>query len=73
MISKIQKKHSHFSHRVTTGKYSREARTPSLETAGQLEEVSMEELRMPEADEKAAENRKSSWKAEEVALGNAAA
>eukprot|EP00975_Prorocentrum_lima_P065854 12905891-Prorocentrum_lima.AAC.1 len=33
----------------------------------------MEELRMLEADEKAAHNRKSSWKVEEAALGNVAA
>eukprot|EP00975_Prorocentrum_lima_P048805 10210526-Prorocentrum_lima.AAC.1 len=33
----------------------------------------MEELRMLEADEKAAVNRKSSWKIEETALGNSAA
>eukprot|EP00975_Prorocentrum_lima_P022106 4653475-Prorocentrum_lima.AAC.1 len=33
----------------------------------------MEELRMLEAAEKAAANRKSSWKVEEAALGNIAA
>eukprot|EP00975_Prorocentrum_lima_P026167 5500233-Prorocentrum_lima.AAC.1 len=33
----------------------------------------MEEWRMPEADEKAAENRKSSWKVEKAAMGNVAA
>eukprot|EP00975_Prorocentrum_lima_P056103 11763639-Prorocentrum_lima.AAC.1 len=33
----------------------------------------MEELRMLEADEKAAVNRKSLWKVEEAALGNVAA
>eukprot|EP00975_Prorocentrum_lima_P060226 12631991-Prorocentrum_lima.AAC.1 len=38
MISKLEKKHSQFSHRVGTVKYTSEARTPSLETAGQLEE-----------------------------------
>eukprot|EP00975_Prorocentrum_lima_P005035 1095870-Prorocentrum_lima.AAC.1 len=49
------------------------ARTPSLEIARQLEEVIMEEWRMLEADEKAAESRKPSWKVEEAALGNSAA
>eukprot|EP00975_Prorocentrum_lima_P038152 8022536-Prorocentrum_lima.AAC.1 len=38
MISKLEKKHSQFSHRASTVKYSREARTPSLEIARQLEE-----------------------------------
>eukprot|EP00975_Prorocentrum_lima_P065563 12904139-Prorocentrum_lima.AAC.1 len=53
MISKLEMKHSQFSHRVTAVKYSREARIPSLETARHLEEVIMEELRMLEADKKA--------------------
>eukprot|EP00975_Prorocentrum_lima_P059214 12415954-Prorocentrum_lima.AAC.1 len=66
MISKLEKKHSQFGHRVGTVKQSREARTPSMETARHLEEVIMEELRMLEADERAAENRESSWKAEEA-------
>eukprot|EP00975_Prorocentrum_lima_P004899 1067602-Prorocentrum_lima.AAC.1 len=72
MISKLERKHQQFSQRVCSVKYSREARTPSLEAARQLEEVVMEELRMLEADEKAAENRKPSWKVEEAALGNSA-
>eukprot|EP00975_Prorocentrum_lima_P034235 7192896-Prorocentrum_lima.AAC.1 len=54
MISKLEKKHHQFSHRVSAVIYSREARTRSLETARQLEEVIMEGLRMLEADEKAA-------------------
>eukprot|EP00975_Prorocentrum_lima_P070650 12933320-Prorocentrum_lima.AAC.1 len=69
MISKLDMKHSRFSHRVSAVKYSREARTPSLETARQLEEVIMDELRMLAADEKAAvkkvlleSERSSSWK-----------
>eukprot|EP00975_Prorocentrum_lima_P064328 12896843-Prorocentrum_lima.AAC.1 len=65
MISKLERKRFQFSHR--------EARTHSREIARQLEEVIMEELRMLEADEKAAWNRKPSWKAEEAALGNSAA
>eukprot|EP00975_Prorocentrum_lima_P062601 12886547-Prorocentrum_lima.AAC.1 len=66
MISKLEAKHSQFSHRVSSVKYSREAITPTLETARQLEEVIMEELRILEADEKAAAYKKSSWKAEEA-------
>eukprot|EP00975_Prorocentrum_lima_P071235 12936545-Prorocentrum_lima.AAC.1 len=73
MISKLEKKHAQFSHRVGTVNYSREARTPSLETARQFEEVIREEFRMVEADDQAAEIRKSSWKVEEAALGNVAA
>eukprot|EP00975_Prorocentrum_lima_P065211 12902116-Prorocentrum_lima.AAC.1 len=60
MISTLERKHHQFSHRVSAVKYSRVARTPSLETARQLEEVIMEELRMLGADEKAAEHRKPS-------------
>eukprot|EP00975_Prorocentrum_lima_P060744 12744593-Prorocentrum_lima.AAC.1 len=60
MVSTLEKKHPQFSHRVGTANYSREARTPSLEAARHLEEVIMEEFRMLEADEKAAENGKSS-------------
>eukprot|EP00975_Prorocentrum_lima_P059985 12577641-Prorocentrum_lima.AAC.1 len=33
MISKLEKRHSQLSHRVSTVKYSKEARTPFLETA----------------------------------------
>eukprot|EP00975_Prorocentrum_lima_P055197 11571650-Prorocentrum_lima.AAC.1 len=54
MISKLEAKHSQFSHRESGIKYFREARTPTLETARQLEEVIMEELKMLEADEMAA-------------------
>eukprot|EP00975_Prorocentrum_lima_P066232 12907929-Prorocentrum_lima.AAC.1 len=68
MISKLEKKHHQFSHRVSAVKNSREARTPSLEIARQLGAVIMEELRMLEADEKAAGERESSWKIEERAL-----
>eukprot|EP00975_Prorocentrum_lima_P008103 1732882-Prorocentrum_lima.AAC.1 len=55
MISKLEKKHSQISHRVSIVKHSRETITPSLETARQLEtkQVIMEELRMLEADAKA--------------------
>eukprot|EP00975_Prorocentrum_lima_P008815 1879762-Prorocentrum_lima.AAC.1 len=73
MASQLEKNHSQFSHRVSTAKYSREGRTPSLETSRQLEGVTMEELRMLEADEKAAENIESSWQVEETALGTVAA
>eukprot|EP00975_Prorocentrum_lima_P033231 6974438-Prorocentrum_lima.AAC.1 len=38
MIPKLEAKHSQFSHIVSIDKYSREARTPTLETARQLEE-----------------------------------
>eukprot|EP00975_Prorocentrum_lima_P020118 4235938-Prorocentrum_lima.AAC.1 len=38
LISQLEAKHSQFSHRVSGVKHSREARTPTLETARQLEE-----------------------------------
>eukprot|EP00975_Prorocentrum_lima_P021010 4423302-Prorocentrum_lima.AAC.1 len=40
--------------------------------ARHLEEVITEELRMLEADEKAADHRKPAWRLEETTLGNAA-
>eukprot|EP00975_Prorocentrum_lima_P010254 2183453-Prorocentrum_lima.AAC.1 len=62
MISKLERRQPHFSHRVSAVKYSREARAPSVEIARQLEDVIRKEVRMLEADEKGADNRKSSWK-----------
>eukprot|EP00975_Prorocentrum_lima_P016537 3507349-Prorocentrum_lima.AAC.1 len=52
MLSKLEKKHAQFSHRVGTVEYSREARTLSLEAARHLKQVIMEELRTLEADAK---------------------
>eukprot|EP00975_Prorocentrum_lima_P005744 1243522-Prorocentrum_lima.AAC.1 len=49
----LKVEHGHFSHRVSAVKYSREARTPNMETAMELESVTKEELKMLEADEKA--------------------
>ena len=44
LVSKLEKKHPQFGHRVNTIKYSREARTPTLEVAKLLEEAMVKSL-----------------------------